>query len=791
MGEPTKDTRRSPGAITPPPPDALRWAAAFVLAVCVFFAASVGIVRFPYWDLDPTRVWVPSTGLTPAQTLLLAALTLLAAAGAMLADAMDGRRVLWGRASLAGLGGVGVLLHATGPAGLEHAALAAPWLGAMGAWIAAAQLSTDRTMRRMLLATAAGFVVVLLSKGLIQVFVEHPQTMANFRQNREAVLASKGWTPGSPNALAYERRLSQPEATGWFGLSNVYATFAAASAAGLLAAGIAAAAAAAAKKTRDRPGLWAAATGAAAGIAALVLCGSKGGAGAAVVTLGLVGGFVMLRRQQPKTANRLAPWIGPGAVVGVLAAVALRGMLGESIGERSLLFRAFYAVGALRIWGAHPLLGVGPAGFQDAYASAKPPLSPEDVMSPHSVLLDWVSTLGLFGLAWAALFFRHAAELFNPNGDPETAPAGVTRAEIRWVALVAAGVTVLGVAIERPLMTPDAAAARLAAMGAWIAVTLGVRRLLDTTGTTRWLAAASGLVLIVHAQIEVTPVWINAAMLYGLWLGAASTPGRPKGIPGAVPHRLAGGATLVPVGLAAGLLMLGWPGLTRWEDRLEQAAAVVRPVARLSESLEKADDHALDAPAERASSLVGRRVRPNREAIARAISEARFDRLEKAAADLAGAIEARPAHRGTRAAAGRLLLEKASAVARHNPAEARALLHRTVDLAETGTRADPGSVGMWDWLAVTCEQAAAIDRKNAARWLARAERAWIERDRRSPHALRPAVHLMNLAERTGRTREARRWAAEVLRRETLTRLDPLMGLSERERARAERLAGGG
>lgn len=785
-----QDPRRTPA---PPHPFAkvFRWAAMLLLTPSVFFCASVGIVLFPYWDLDPTTQWIPITGLTPSQTLLLSAIPPIAAAAAMLADMLDARRVLWGQAMLGAIGAAGVLLHGLGPAGLEHTAAAAPWIGMIGAWIAAAQLATHPPMRRLLLALSTGFVVVLLGKGLLQVYVEHPQTIAGFQRSRDAVLASKGWAPGSPSALAYERRLLQAEATGWFGLSNVYATFAAAAAAGLLAACVVIR-----KNAITAPLAFAAcAAGVLAAAGALFLSGSKGGLGSAVVALSLAGAAGLLECRRPALAGRLAPWIGPGAIAGVLALVAIRGLVGESIGERSLLFRAFYAEGALRIWAHHPLLGVGPAGFQDAYASAKPPLSPEDVMSPHSVLLDWTSTLGVFGLAWAALFVRTAAGLLTREDSTKTTdradPIGPTRTDVRFIVLVAAVVTVLAVAVERPLMTPDAAAARLAGMIGWIAVALGVVRVLHTPGVTRWLAFAAGLVLIVHAQIEVTPVWINAAMLFGLWIGAAPTP-----TPGSrkhTPKPLAAMGLLALPAAAAVLIAMGERPLARWEHRLEDAADIMQPVAALAEPLGRAGppEVSLEALAARTSALLGRRVRPTPDALDSALARIRFDRLEPAAEILEQALLARPAHRGTRSALSKLLLERAAGLSRTDPEHAHELLQRCIDRAETGAHIQPGSVGAWDWLAVTCEQAAAIDPGHADDWLDKAADAWKSRDHLSPYAIRSALHLMNLADRTGRHDDARRWSAEVLRRDALTRLDPLVGLSDTDRARAERLAGPG
>ena len=71
-------------------------------------------------------------------------------------------------------------------------------------------------------------------------------------------------------------------------------------------------------------------------------------------------------------------------------------ILGEASlgGEKSLLFRWHYALGAFRIFASDPYLGVGPDGFQSAFLSMKNAFNPEEPVSAHNVVLDWFSTLG-------------------------------------------------------------------------------------------------------------------------------------------------------------------------------------------------------------------------------------------------------------------------------------------------------------------------------------------------------------------------------------------------------------
>ena len=101
--------------------------------------------------------------------------------------------------------------------------------------------------------------------------------------------------------------------------------------------------------------------------------------------------------------HRLLLLAGLAGIAIPLLAVVVRGLVGERLSELSLLFRWFYMQGAARIFAQHLPVGVGPDGFQEAYLLAKPVLSPEAVASPHNILWDWLSTLGLFGVAWCVL----------------------------------------------------------------------------------------------------------------------------------------------------------------------------------------------------------------------------------------------------------------------------------------------------------------------------------------------------------------------------------------------------
>lgn len=777
--------------------DALRWGSAFVLVVAAFLPASAGVDLFPKWDLDPGRQPIPTTSITPAVMLLLSVLPLFSLAGILLADSLEGRRPPVFPLILGGIGSAGVMAHAFrhGPVGIEHLMMGAPWVGGIGAMLASACLAAHARFRVLLRSLVAGFVAALLAKGLLQVLVEHPATIADFVRHKEAILTSRGWTPGSSSALIYERRLTQPEASGWFGLSNVYATFAAATVAGLIVLAVSAW-----REERMSKRLIAPIAGAIAGLIALWLTSSKGGAGAAAVGLAAAGVYAIVRarsadRSDPGPAGRatgdarargvdLSRWIGPAVIVGVLALVALRGVLGEALGERSILFRAFYAVGSLRIWLGHPVMGVGPDGFQSAYASAKPAISPETVVSPHSVLLDWVATLGVLGLAWAALLFERSRDLVCAS-----APAvSLRRVDIRFIGLAVAAVSLIAAAVERDLATPAVAIARVAGLAGWLALAIGLFGVIGRAGGLIGLAA--GTALLAHAQIEVTPVWASSAMLFGLWIGSATgLVGRATGPAGSAGVErtglaLAAGAFLI----GTGILAAGSGRAVTWERSLFAAEAVFAPIGELRDELAQEDRRSIERLAGRVSVLLGRAVPPRADAIAAAIDTLRGERIEYAAGYLRVAASARPGHVGTRSATGRLLLEQAE---RLGPERGVAMLESAVVLAMEGRALRPGSVGMWDWLGVTAERAGALaaawgEAERAAEWRGIAWEAWGEADKLSPYSVRYPVRMMRLAPLVGE--DAGAHAAEAMRRDGLARLDPLAGLTDEERAEVEGVA---
>jgi len=729
-------------------------AATIAGVVLAILKAAVANERTPVWDFDPWVRAAPMTGIGPATGVAIDASIVLCAVVAVWAASLRGHAVRTGWIVLASVGAIGVAVVHGDIETFAPEAGGAAWLAGIAAVVACAHAPRDRWLFRVVVGLTLGFVGMLLAKGLVQVFVEHPATVRSYRAEREAILAARGWAADSASARSFERRLLQPEATGWFGLANVYASFAAAAAVGF---GAAAAAWAARTRAAVRDRAWqATALGCACGCAGLWLSGSKGGLGAAAVA---AAGVVAVRTVRRRGVAR---WIGPALIGAVLVGIATRGAIGTGVGELSLLFRAFYAEGALRIIAGHPIAGVGPGGFQDAYLLAKPAISPEAVASPHSVLLDWLSMLGVFGAGWCALLLLAARDT---GVGLRTRSVRTPTSVVSWKALLLlAGLVVLsGAFAERFATTPEVALGRLGGLGLWVVLAAAVANGLPVFAV-RLAAGGAGLAMLVHTQIELTAVQAESAALALGMIGLAAGPA--PGGSGGVRRIRSVGARLVLAAPAAALVVViagAVPRLAAWQGLLLDAAADVTPIG---------------ATAAGNVAGPGGLVGPDEASVVSAA-----DRLGRAAG-------VRPAHEPTSKALGRTLGSLASGRRGvGDEAGAGSALLAAVDSARRLAEAS-GSASAYGWLGNTALQAgrSGVLERSAASGLVEEGLAALEQAATlDPHGVTPAARLMRALSDLGRP-DAAVWAREALMRDALSGLDPLVGLSDGDRRAARRLA---
>lgn len=732
--------------------------------------ATVPSVAFPGWDLDPSMLAGPVIGLGPTANLGID-LVMLTLAGAILAlSATLGLCVRWWRWLLLGAGLATVAWHArfSPAAAQDHLTLGASWAAAMSACVALSVAARLESVARVAAALLLGSIAFFALKAGVQVLVENPQTIEMFKANRESMLAAQGWTPDSFAAKAFERRLYDAPGTGWLGLSNVLATAGACATAAAIAILI--------QEQSKRLGVLAAA---AAGIAVLYFAGSKGGWGAAamgIVALALLPlatrwrfGNVLLLVSLPLTA---------------LAAVGLRGLVGERIGELSLLFRSQYLGAAARIFAEHPLLGVGPAGFKDAYLLAKNPLNPEEITSPHSVFFDFAATLGIGGLAWSALLLSSLASAARAAAAQDSEPSRSIRAEVRFVLLTLSAATIAGAWVEIDISSPANVLVRIGGLALAAIIAIAVLQVRGSR-VLRVAAAIAGAVGLTHGMIELTPVIAGSAPLFAGLIGLAGATRVWNG--GAPPRgamaRALPGLALCVIGLVATLAV---GPVSRWEALLRSSSASMGQGATLNRAFAEASDSTeKQAALSRLREAVGSPVGSNDSDISSALMQLRARGSAAALQELIAAIAVSPTHSETRESASRVALQLA-AMRPPESQERRDLRQSAIQLAADATTLPLRRAAALAWLANVLRGAADLGgdptlRREALSALERAASL----DPWNP------MHAANAAKLAAELRDdpaARRWAAKALELDTNMRLDPLRRLEPTERARLEALA---
>jgi hypothetical protein len=396
---------------------------------------------------------------------------------------------------------------------------------------------TGRRSRQFLMALFVAILAAWIMQGMIQHFVDQPETIATFEQNRDQILRSQGIAPGSPEAAAYEARLHGGELEGFLTLANVTA----AGFVGLLvmAAGLAVSFFRTAMRDENPiaaiVGVSISAILFALGTWMLVLTQSNGGMGMVVICtvatiagVGLHGIFAPYRRVLI-VAGFCALFLGGAAVVAY-------GVRHDSLPGKSLRFRWYYWTAAATLVRDHPLAGVGADNFGSYYTSVKRPAAPEDVSDPHSYFVRAAAELGIPAAALLALLIACSviaaarAPFALPDGTAEPRP--ILSINVLVVAAMFCGVWwMLRYAIVGPyeiyflyLAILYALLAACAGAGAFI--------LMESAPPRSASLAIGGLMgalgMFIYDQINMALLTGAAAMLFWFLLGfaGAAAPGR-------------------------------------------------------------------------------------------------------------------------------------------------------------------------------------------------------------------------------------------------------------------------
>lgn len=561
---------RSPGTGEP----WLPLGVALLLGV-IGFRCLVAISPDPFFDVDPMRNPLPWFGIGPLGVLLTAFLSLVAGSLILYGAHRRGRGLDRVLLLLAVIPLVPVAWH--GASGFADLWRGADWIAAAIAGVSLAHAVREPGMRSTVLGGLVGLLAILAVAGGFELLVEHPAMVGYFETNRGTVLAGFGWEPGSVQAELYERRLRQPEATGWFGLANIFS--------GLMVVGAVLLLGSAMQKL----------SGGAFGLLLLTLLGmllliivngSKGAAGAAVLGVLVLYAPAVIRSLRGRDLM-LPGALALGALLVTTVAVLVRGGLEADAlgGERSLLFRSQYASAAWSMIAAHPWLGVGPASFQEAYLLFKTAESPEDPVSAHAALFDWPATLGVAGCAWIGLLTVLALRCGLAGRTPSEAcehddPRPCGRLLVP-AALLAAGGLALGV--ELGSLTPVALLFRVVGLLFGIATALLAQEAFQRLEHWKraWCMAGAAAALLALSALDMLFVQVGSVALAWALLGTFSTARRPA--PAAADPLLAG----VPLVIAIWVLLVAIRPAWEADRHLEAAVRPLRAIGTLR----------LDAPA--------------------------------------------------------------------------------------------------------------------------------------------------------------------------------------------------
>lgn len=283
------------------------------------------------------------------------------------------------------------------------------WLCAGVFLWSAAQLVRDWTQLRLVAAVGVGLLLVQAGKGLSERYIDHPDVVASWRQNRETILKQRGWDSDSFIARQFEKRVLSAEMMGFNSSSNTFGA--------VLVLLTFVAAGNTIQRITDRDGAaWAVAPAAAACLGLLVIFFVNSRAAMATPVLGAAAlAAVWLFRI---TLMHYARLVYAAAVCGFFvaaSALVAHGLYHGTLFHDSLTFRWRYWVAAARLVAQHPFAGVGWENFGSHYLAVRLPVAAEEVKDPHNFLMRFAAELGAVGLALVlAWLLRLGWELTRP-----------------------------------------------------------------------------------------------------------------------------------------------------------------------------------------------------------------------------------------------------------------------------------------------------------------------------------------------------------------------------------------
>lgn len=738
---------------------------------------------FPMWNADPYLISATISGITDGYAsllnLLMIALSLLVF---ILSNSVHSRLDSVSMVCM-GVGFLGIAYHLN--SNIEHAVN-----GLTLASMLAVLLSTRAFIarypcwNRVLIPIALGVGCLMAVYGFHQILIQHPLTVETYEEGRAAFLAARGWTDGSFEQLSFERRLNQAEATGWFGLSNVFASFMGAISIAFFTIGLA-------SLKRSWWILCMLVGGVFFGL--LVMSKSKGGIGAALLGFGVIQYTLARPSGRPNRLGTSALSSCGLVIIGIFA--------GSLLQQLSLVFRSQYIVGSLKIFAENPIFGSGPNGFQGAYMIHKPATSPEDVTSAHNLFFDLLGQLGVFGILMIAALVMvilsasipRKASAGSSDSAAETKPAVAlsNRIIIRIIALIVIFSGISMIRIQTGALNLDLMIMLLLGTLLW-GITSVLLAVLSDLRTLRLAASSAAAVLLIHSMLDVTPVWVVSAPLFGLFLGLGLVPSQNEAVGSSsskFEHRMPIG--VVSIGFLA-VMVIGGLSSMKLIERDRTLINLARPANEILELRTSFQiNGATQDLTQSISGLIGQQVPTNGPAISQVLNQLELESRVSTADELR-ALSGRMNDSKLRVAALEQTMKAATYLDFAGLTQDSGELWLIVEHMASDLEAQGSTFRELNWAGQSYQalgERAAIDPSQRSMYQQRAIKVWEQADLLNPNDPKNAVRIMDAYNEAGDTVNAGKWAQEALDRSGRMKLDPLKelrgGVLDRVRALAE------
>lgn len=283
---------------------------------------------------------------------------------------------------------------------------------------------------RIVVGVCVGLLLANVVQAVLYRSVDLPDLHNFWQQNRETILAERGWKPGEYIATRFEQKLMAGELLGFNASANTLGAIV------VMLALISFGAAMQRLQDRDDQGwvgiMFIAALSA---VYPLAYTGSKASWGALLLGFFLLAIWRLLHRWLAAHRFFVFSVVMASIALAVVSVVAY-GLSFGGLPEDSINFRWRYWLAAWESFYGAPVRGVGWGNFASAFLEHRLPVSAEEINDPHNFLVRWATELGLVGLllgiTWLVLWAWHASRPITIATHP-TPPLRVHR--VLWVGL--------------------------------------------------------------------------------------------------------------------------------------------------------------------------------------------------------------------------------------------------------------------------------------------------------------------------------------------------------------------